>query len=464
MDRHWIWGLAGGVAAVGAGVGGYLLLRHRPPVAPGALHVPTAPETLPTTWRGSRITRRGGTVWLNLAGPVPAPTSTPVWVAQYVDGTLTRVYPQAGWPAHTPWVGGISIAAAPATAPTAPETLPTTWRGSRITRRGGTVWLELTGAAPTPNMVWVAEYRAGRWVRTYRQRGWRPSLPWTGGTREVPPASARRTRARTTTARPTTSAGSVVVAQRTGLAPAPSSVPPLLPNPWRGTLITRPLGTVWLELTGAAPTADWVWVAEYQNGRLVRVYPQHGWPADVPWSGGYAAPTPAAPSVTTAHESTPMTASPVRRPVTVGIGHYRLRRTIVRLPHAAHAARTRTATTALLGGLPVGAIRTTIANGRRYLWQWTGDGWRLLAVEPLARTTASRGATTVVRTTATTTTIATADGAEGVGILPRQVRRIVMRRHPAHRPTEPRVSTSPPVAAERGPTSAELAALTAAGF
>jgi len=77
MDRHWIWGLAGGVAAVGAGVGGYLLLRHRPPVAPGALHVPTAPETLPTTWRGSRITRRGGTVWLNLAGPVPAPRAPP---------------------------------------------------------------------------------------------------------------------------------------------------------------------------------------------------------------------------------------------------------------------------------------------------------------------------------------------------------------------------------------------------
>jgi hypothetical protein len=88
--------------------------------APTPSPAPTAPATLPTTWRGSAITRRGGTVWINLQGPVPAPTSTVVWVAQYQDGHLVRVYPQRGWPTPLPWTGGVGTTTVPMEVRTAP--------------------------------------------------------------------------------------------------------------------------------------------------------------------------------------------------------------------------------------------------------------------------------------------------------------------------------------------------------
>jgi peptidoglycan hydrolase-like protein with peptidoglycan-binding domain len=81
--------------------------------------------------------------------------------------------------------------------------------------------------------------------------------------------------------------------------PAPPSAPPTapatLPAAWRGAVITRPYGTVWLALTGGLPATTAVWVAEYHDGRLVRTYVQQGWPHTTPWVGGSATrvPTPA---------------------------------------------------------------------------------------------------------------------------------------------------------------------------
>jgi|GEM_PF-3906445 len=280
---------AGAVVVVGAAGYGVYRLLHKP--APAAVTSPVPPPpTLPATWRGVPITRPGGTVWLELTGS--APTTAPVWVAAYTNGVLVKTYPQRGWPAHQPWVGGSGTITSPVTPP---PTLPSTWRGATITRPRGTVWLELTGPYPAPRMtvVWVAQYVNGVLSKVYPQKGWPASAPWVGGyARPKRPAgggpSAGSGTPGGTAGTPTTHGGTSATSSGRGAAP---TAPTTLPSLWRGYAITRPLGTVWLELTGAFPTTASVWVAEYSNGRWVKTYPQKGWPASKPWVGGYAATT-----------------------------------------------------------------------------------------------------------------------------------------------------------------------------